>query len=145
MFTGVFLVPAAVVVAVLLFLMLRTRVPLLRMVASPVEQSALRRAEIAEAELSRANVSIEALEAKASALEKERSMAAVVELVEKVSQGVDETLAKLADLNGSLKASAKAHGQAAVALDQTNENLKTSTKAIELLASQIIIDVRGRE
>lgn len=127
-------VPAAVAVAVLLFLILRARVPFLKIVESPVEKSALRRAEVAEDELTRANNAIDALVVERDQLLRERSLAAVIELVEKVSQGVDQTLAMLSELNGGLRHTAEALGH-------TNENMKTSTKAMELLASQIIVDL----
>lgn len=130
-------IPVAVAVAVLAFLVLRKWFPSLRSIGSPVEQSALRRAEQAERELTLANVAIETLTLRNETLEKERSLASVIELVEKVAVGVDQTLAKLGDLNGGLRKTADA-------LDKTNSNMDASTRAIELLASQIIIDVRGR-
>jgi hypothetical protein len=136
MLTGVFLVPAATVAAVLVFLILRTRMPFLRLVASPVEQAALRRAADAEGELARANTAIDSLIKERDDLQKERSLAAVIELCEKVSAGVDQTLQKLGELNGGLRHTADA-------LKETHEAMKTSTKAIELLASQIIIDIHG--
>lgn len=130
-------VPAAVAAAVLVFLLLRAKFPFLKIVPSPVEQSALRRAQEAEDELARANSAIDSLTKQRDELLKERSLAAVIELVEKVALGVDQTLAKLAELNGGLRHTAEA-------LEKTNTNMETSTKAMELLASQIIIDIRGR-
>lgn len=126
---------AAVFAAVLLFLILRALFPALRLMASPVEHAAQRRADDAERELDAANAAIDTLTRERDDLLKERSLATVIELVEKVSQGVDLTLAKLADLNGSL-AHTKDGLEAAVTA------IQAATKATELLASQIIIDVR---
>jgi septal ring factor EnvC (AmiA/AmiB activator) len=138
MLTPGIVLPAAVFAAVLVFLIVRARLPFLRVVPSPVEHAAQRRADDAEKELERANALIDHLSAERDALLKERSLATVIELVEKVSHGVDQTLKKLGELNGGLRHTAEA-------LERTNETTGTITKAVELLASQIIIDVRGRE
>lgn len=113
------------------------RLPLFRGISSPVESAASRRADNAERELTDALAAITKLEQEVKELKKERSLSSVIQLVERVSEGVDATLEKLGDLNGGLKASARAHEASA-------EALATSTKAIEFLASQVIVQGMDR-
>lgn len=106
---------------------------------SPTETAAVARANRAETELASANTTIGTLQTENAALKKERDLSSVIELVEKVSSGVDQTLAKLSDLNGSLTASARAHEASAEALVEVKAGLAASTKAVELVAQQVIL------
>lgn len=133
---GVLLLSAAVFAATLVFLILRAKLPALKLAASPIEHAAQRRADDAEKELERANVAIDSLMKERDDLLKERSQAAVIELVTKAVDGIDQTLAKLGELNGGLV-------HAAEALKTTNQSLAASTKAVELLVSQILVEFRG--
>lgn len=125
------LIVVGVTLGVFLFLISRKWVPALRVAGGPVERSALRRAENAERELKLANDEIATLEQAKKALERERSLAAVIDLVLKVSVGVDKTLDKLAEMNGTFKAATAVH-------EESVKALATSTQAIEFLAAQVV-------
>ena len=131
-------VGAGVAVAMLVYLLLRKRYPSLRLAGGPVENSALRRADRAEAELENANrtiaeqdVAVAAYEARIAVLERERSLAAVLELLERITAGVDTMFDKMGELNGSLTHTREGLAEAVDAM-------RTSTRAIEFLAGQVI-------
>lgn len=127
--------PVAIALAVLLFLIMRSKMPILKIIASPVEQSALRRAGDAENELALSLLTIDALTRERDDLVKERSLETVIALVNDVAGGVTTMLDKLSELNGSLTHTKEGLSQAVAAI-------QASTKAIEFLASQMITDFR---
>lgn len=132
------IVPLGVAAGVIVLGLLRRYIPALRLIGSPLELAAARRADRAEAELAAANTTIRVQEAQLAALAKERSLKEVVDLIGPLAQGMDQTLEKLGSLNGGLEASAEAHREAAAALAQTNMALQASTKAIEFIAGQVL-------
>lgn len=123
-------VGTGVAVAAFLFLLLRKWFPALRVAGGPVEVSALRRAERAEAELENANLTIAEQDAELEHLRRERNLATVIALVEDVAGGVKTMLEKMGELNGSLTHTREG-------LEQAVKAIQASTTAIEYIAGQM--------
>ncbi len=97
----------------------------------PVASAASERADRAEHELQLAHVRASEQETRIASLEKRTDLRPLLDLVERGAGLQQQTLDKLGDLNGGLRA-------ATAGLDTTNVALIQTTEAIKFAASQLI-------